>query len=127
MATHSSILAWRVPWTEELGGLQSMGRKESHTTERIHFHKARLLCCFPEGSLRGRNQVLPALLCPRHTWTQQSASQQAGPLKFTGPLAPPVSQNGDYEKQGVLGHAKGLPPPPATPFLLSQLWLQQAG
>ena len=25
MATHSSILAWRVPWTEELGGLQSMG------------------------------------------------------------------------------------------------------
>ena len=25
MATHSSIFAWRVPWTEELGGLQSMG------------------------------------------------------------------------------------------------------
>ena len=27
MATHSSILAWRIPWTEEPGGLQSMGRK----------------------------------------------------------------------------------------------------
>ena len=25
MATHSSILVWRIPWTEELGGLQSMG------------------------------------------------------------------------------------------------------
>ena len=25
MATHSSILAWEIPWTEELGGLQSMG------------------------------------------------------------------------------------------------------
>ena len=25
MATHCSILAWRIPWTEELGGLQSMG------------------------------------------------------------------------------------------------------
>ena len=25
MATHSSILAWRIPWTEEIGGLQSMG------------------------------------------------------------------------------------------------------
>ena len=25
MATHSSILAWRIPWTEETGGLQSMG------------------------------------------------------------------------------------------------------
>ena len=31
MATHSSILAWRIPWTEELGGLQSTGRKESDT------------------------------------------------------------------------------------------------
>ena len=34
MATHSSILAWRISWTEELGGLQSMGRKESDMTER---------------------------------------------------------------------------------------------
>ena len=25
MATHSNILAWRIPWTEELGGLQSIG------------------------------------------------------------------------------------------------------
>ena len=40
MATHSSILAWRIPWTEDLGGLQSMGRKESDTTERLHFHFA---------------------------------------------------------------------------------------
>ena len=31
MATHSSILAWRTPWTEEPGGLQ--GCKESDTTE----------------------------------------------------------------------------------------------
>ena len=28
MATHSSILAWEIPWTEEPGGLQSMGHKE---------------------------------------------------------------------------------------------------
>ena len=33
MATHASILAWRIPWMEELGGLQSMGRKESDMTE----------------------------------------------------------------------------------------------
>jgi len=33
MATHSSILAWRIPWTEEPGRLQSMGHKESDTTE----------------------------------------------------------------------------------------------
>ena len=37
MATHSSILAWRIPWMEELGGLQSTGRKEWDTTERLHF------------------------------------------------------------------------------------------
>ena len=33
MATHSSILAWRILWTEESGGPQSMGRKELDTTE----------------------------------------------------------------------------------------------
>ena len=37
MATHSSILAWRIPWTEELGGLQSTGRKELDMTEQLHF------------------------------------------------------------------------------------------
>ena len=33
--THSSILAWRIPWTEEPGGLQSMGCKELDMTEAI--------------------------------------------------------------------------------------------
>ena len=33
MATHSSILAWRIPWTEEPGGLQSGGVAESDTTD----------------------------------------------------------------------------------------------
>ena len=33
MATHSSILAWRIPWTEEPGGLQSMASQQSDTTE----------------------------------------------------------------------------------------------
>jgi len=28
MATHSNILAWRIPWTQEPGGLQSRGQKE---------------------------------------------------------------------------------------------------
>ena len=35
MATHSSILAWRIPWTEEPGRLQSMGHKESGMTEWV--------------------------------------------------------------------------------------------
>ena len=32
MAIHSSILAWKIPWTEEPGGLQSTGSQESDTT-----------------------------------------------------------------------------------------------
>ena len=38
MATHSSILAWRIPWTKEPGELQSWGRKESDTTEQLRTH-----------------------------------------------------------------------------------------
>ena len=39
IATHSSILAWTIPWTEDPGGLQSWGRKELDTTEQLtHTH-----------------------------------------------------------------------------------------
>ena len=46
MATHSSILAWRIPWTEEPGGLQSMGSQRvghdwvtnTHTYTHTHTH-----------------------------------------------------------------------------------------
>ena len=44
MATHSSILAWKSPWTEEPGGLQSMGCKESGTAEQLHFGKGGSPC-----------------------------------------------------------------------------------
>ena len=33
IATHSSILAWKIPWTEELGGPQSMGSQIADTTD----------------------------------------------------------------------------------------------
>ena len=38
MAPHSSTFAWKIPWTEEPGGLQSMGLLELDMTERLHFH-----------------------------------------------------------------------------------------
>ena len=39
MATHSSILAWRIPWSEEPGGLYSpWGHKEQDMTGDVHFH-----------------------------------------------------------------------------------------
>ena len=38
MVIHSSILAWKVPWTEEPGGLQSMGLQEPDMTQRLNHH-----------------------------------------------------------------------------------------
>ena len=48
MATHSSTFAWKIPWTEKPGRLQSMGCEESDTTERLHFPFS--LSCIREGS-----------------------------------------------------------------------------
>ena len=39
LVTHSSILAWRIPWTEKPGGLQSMG-SQSQTRQHTHVHIA---------------------------------------------------------------------------------------
>ena len=47
MATHSSILAWRIPWTEEPGNIQSMGSQEldmTEATEHACIHRGFSLC-----------------------------------------------------------------------------------
>ena len=38
METHSSILVWKIPWTQEPGRLQSVGSQESDMTERLSTH-----------------------------------------------------------------------------------------
>ena len=48
MAPHSSTPAWKIPWTEEPGRLQSMASLEADTTERLHFHFS--LSCIGEGN-----------------------------------------------------------------------------
>ena len=48
MAPHSSTFAWKIPWMEEPGRLQSMGSLESDTTERLPFHFS--LSCIGEGN-----------------------------------------------------------------------------
>ena len=48
MAPHSSTLAWKIPWTEEPGRLQSMGSLRVGMTERLHFHFS--LSCIGEGN-----------------------------------------------------------------------------
>ena len=66
MAPHSSTLAWKIPWMEEPGRLQSMGSLESDTTERLHFHffifmhwrrKWRPTPVFLPGNPRGRRAL----------------------------------------------------------------------
>ena len=69
MATHSSTLAWKIPWTEEPGGLRSMGswgHKGSDTTERLSVHarglqKSAALPLIPATSPHFR-VFLPAIL-----------------------------------------------------------------
>ena len=48
MALHSSTLAWKIPWMEEPGRLQSMGSLRVGTTERLHFRFS--LSCIGEGN-----------------------------------------------------------------------------
>ena len=57
MATHSSMLAWKIPWTEESGGLQSMGYKELDTTEQLHK---------PQESPRRSNQSILKEINPEY-------------------------------------------------------------
>ena len=49
MVTHTSIPAWRIPWTEEPGGLQSMGSQESDMAEQLSTHSTHLR--FPVAQL----------------------------------------------------------------------------
>ena len=48
MAPHSSTLAWKIPWMEEPGRLQSVGCEELDMTEQLHFHFS--LSCIGEGN-----------------------------------------------------------------------------
>ena len=56
MATHSSILAWRIPQSEEPGGYSPWNHRESDTTEHAHMHvKSQVLC--GENKLERVNQL----------------------------------------------------------------------
>ena len=48
MAPHASTLAWKIPWMEEPGRLQSTGSLRVSTTEQLHFHFS--LSCIGEGN-----------------------------------------------------------------------------
>ena len=93
MATHPSTLAWKIPWADEPGRLQSMGSLESDTTERLHFHFS--LSCIGEGNgnplqysclenPRDRGAWWAAVYGAAQSWTRLkrlSSSSSSKPLK----------------------------------------------
>ena len=64
MATHSSILAWEIPWTEESGRLQFMGLKKNQTQLR---DSVQFSCSVVSDSLRPHGLQHTRLLCPSPT------------------------------------------------------------
>ena len=72
VAPHSSTLAWKISWMEEPGRLQSMGRQESDTTERLHFH-------FPFHALEKEMATHSSVLA----WRIPGTAEPGG-LLFTG-------------------------------------------
>ena len=60
MATHSSVLAWRIPWTEEPGRLQSMGSRRARRDRVMKHTEAQLLlplaACLTQAKLTGQRK-----------------------------------------------------------------------
>ena len=74
IATHSSVLVWRIPWMEEPGELQSTGHKESDMTERLHFHFSsfNLSVWFTSVQFSSVAQSCPTFCNPMNLSTQHS-------------------------------------------------------
>ena len=98
MATHSSILAWEIPWTEEPGGLQSMGSQRVRHNWTPNTFKLAVKCEAIPDQAEGRRP--PSPLTP-HTHTHPS------PLWLT--VSPEHSFLKSYEWKGVTSTSVGCP------------------
>ena len=63
MATHSSILAWEIPWTEETDGLESIGSQESDTTLGLNSSNKRIIVSHPRESSAMTSKILSIISC----------------------------------------------------------------
>ena len=68
MATHSSILAWKTPWTEDPGGLQSMGVQNFR--QELNTRVGNTLCALLHGGVGGKAET--ARLEPEQTLSWKS-------------------------------------------------------
>ena len=105
MATHCSILAWRIPWTEEPGGLQSLGSQESVTTWQLHHHHHHQVCVYLWDQLKKNRHLI---------WDETLKSLKHGMAFCSDEFSfPPAS----HPSQGlpIISHWPGSLPLPLTP------------
>ena len=75
MATHSSTLAWKIPWMEETLGYSSWGHKESDTTKQFHFHLGRNHPGLIPGSRRSDGEGIGYPL--QYSWAWSSTGKES--------------------------------------------------
>ena len=116
MASHSNISAWRIPWTEEPGGLQCMGCKESDTTEQLstHIHtkqrrhrmtqkERERTDCDPGGESPGSPTGLPNHCLQRQVARLWQLQRRAGRTRLGGSAWP--QQGPGKRTRGSLGES----------------------
>ena len=123
MAPHSSTLAWKIPWTEEPGGLQSMGslRVGHDFTLTFHFHTLEKEMATHSSVLdwripgMGEPGGLPSMGLHRvgHDWNDAAAAAAASLLLESSPGLLPLSlkadgEKGTWERNWSLWAVKGL-------------------
>ena len=125
MATHSSILAWRIPWTEEPGGLQSKGSQKSQTWlsnwiattkyDEVQYQEPSYYCFKHQPECTGNNllsiwttlsagQVLHALSCfsvVQFSSVTQSCPTLCNPMNLSTPGLPVNHQLPEFTQTHV--------------------------
>ena len=120
MTTHSNILAWKVPWTDEPGGLQGVAKSQTPSDSHLLFTGGFLFCVFALSCTRPKSFVdapppAPCSLCP-----------QPGLQQFSGvscPMAMNISES--LKKPGSVPCWKAgsqLPRPTASGRVRPCLW-----
>ena len=79
MATHSSIFAWKISWTEEAAGYSPLSCKESDTTERVRTHTqcmknaGFLLLFFTIFKGQEKTNLTPEFILAPHRWERYTS------------------------------------------------------
>ena len=101
MATSSSTLAWRIPQSEEPGRLQSTGRKESDTTERV-------LMGFPGGSVVKNLPAIAGDPCLIPGWEDPLEKERATHSSILAWEIPWTRRSGGLQSMGLQRFGYGL-------------------